>query len=78
MIEETKRKEKESAKRPSDEAKRSSIDLSCMKVEPEVDDAKQLKSVEPSSYNPVSKIRGIDTKTVPWKIHQLHQKFELK
>jgi len=58
--------------------KRSSIDLSCKKEEPEVDSAKQLKSVEPSCYNPVSETGEIHTKTMPQKIYQLHQKFELK
>jgi transcription initiation factor TFIID subunit 2 len=68
MIEEKKCKEKELAKLPSDEAKRS-IDLSCKKKEPEVDDGKQLKSVEPSGYNPVSEIGGLDNKTIPPKIY---------
>ncbi|KEH32106.1 hypothetical protein MTR_4g113485 [Medicago truncatula] len=67
MIEEKKRKEIELAKLPSDEAKRSFTNLSCKKEEPEVDDAKQLK-FEPSSYNPISEIKGIDTKPVPLKV----------
>jgi len=62
---EKKRKEKELAKLLSNEAKRSSIDLSCKKEEPEVNDAKQLKSVEPSGYNSVSEIGRVDTKPVP-------------
>lgn len=62
---EKKRKEKELAKLLSNEAKRSSIDLSCKKEEPEVNDAKQLKSVEPSCYNSVSEIGRVDPKPVP-------------
>jgi len=78
MIEEKKRKEKELAKLPSDEAKRSFTKLSCKKEEPEVDDAKQLKSVESSSYNPVLEIRGIDTKPVPLKVTPGAPKIRIK
>lgn len=58
---EKKRKEKEMGKLQGDAAKRSSVDLSSKKAEPEVDVAKQLKSVEPSGYNSQSEIRRIDT-----------------
>ncbi|XP_057420384.1 transcription initiation factor TFIID subunit 2 isoform X3 [Lotus japonicus] len=57
---EKKRKEKEMAKLQGDAAKRSSVDLSSKKEEPEVDVAKQLKSVEPSGYNSQSEFRRID------------------
>jgi transcription initiation factor TFIID subunit 2 len=78
MIVEKKHKEKELAKLPSDEAKGSSIDLSSKKEEPEVDNVKQLKSVEPRGYDPVTGNVAIDTKPVPPKVHQVHRKFELK
>ncbi|CAI8610202.1 unnamed protein product [Vicia faba] len=59
---EKKRKEKELAKLQSNEAKRSSIDFSCKKEKPVLDEMKQLKSVEPSGYNTIPDIRTIDTK----------------
>ncbi|XP_020226411.1 transcription initiation factor TFIID subunit 2 [Cajanus cajan] len=62
---EKKRREKEMAKLQSDEAKRSSIDLSSKKKEePVVDVARQVKSVEPSGYNSKSG-KKIDTKPEP-------------
>ncbi|RZC10452.1 Transcription initiation factor TFIID subunit 2 isoform B [Glycine soja] len=62
---EKKHREKELAKLQSDEAKRSSIDLSSKKVEPVVDVARQVKSVEPSGYNSKVEIKKIDTKPEP-------------
>ncbi|KAH1248511.1 Transcription initiation factor TFIID subunit 2 [Glycine max] len=62
---EKKHREKELAKLQSDEAKRSSIDLSSKKVEPVVDVARQVKSVEPSGYNSKVEIKKIDTKSEP-------------
>lgn len=59
---EKKRKEKELAKLLSEEAKRSSVDLQSKKEEPEVDVARQVKSVEPSGYNSKSETKKIDTK----------------
>ncbi|KAK7265025.1 hypothetical protein RJT34_32641 [Clitoria ternatea] len=59
---EKKRKEKEMAKLRGDVAKKTSIELSSKKVEPEVDVVRQLKSVEPSSYNSKLDIRKIDAK----------------
>ncbi|TKY54942.1 Transcription initiation factor TFIID subunit 2 [Spatholobus suberectus] len=62
---EKKRREKEMAKLQSDEAKRSSIDLSSKKEEPVVDVARQVKSIEPSGYNSKLEIKKIDTKPEP-------------
>ena len=59
---EKKRKEKELAKLRSDEAKRSSVDLSSKKEEPEVDVARQTKAVEPSGYNSRVDVRRVDSK----------------
>ncbi|XP_061373985.1 transcription initiation factor TFIID subunit 2 isoform X2 [Gastrolobium bilobum] len=59
---EKKRKEKELAKLLSDETKRSSIDLTSKKEEPEVDVARQLKSVEPGGYDSKLEMRRVDTK----------------
>ncbi|KAH1118114.1 hypothetical protein AAZX31_17G117900 [Glycine max] len=59
---EKKRREKELAKLQSDEAKRSSIDMSSKKEEPVVDVvARQVTSVEPTGYDSKLEIKKIDT-----------------
>ncbi|RDX57664.1 Transcription initiation factor TFIID subunit 2, partial [Mucuna pruriens] len=62
---EKKRREKEMAKLQSDEAKRSSVDLSSKKEAPVVDVARQLKSIEPTGFNSKLEIRKIETKPEP-------------
>jgi len=63
---EKKRREKEMAKLQSDEAKRSSVELSSKKEEPVVDVTRQIKSVEPSGgYNSKLETKKIDSKPDP-------------
>jgi len=62
---EKKRREKEMAKLQSDEAKRSSVDLSSKKEEALVDVARQVKSVEPSGFNSKLETKKIDIKPDP-------------